>query len=121
MAWGWFRRSLCVGLIGLLPTGVLCLSAGPACAEEIIFLQDGHTLQANKTEVIGDRVRFERPSGKIVDLPKSDVLSIHHLTPPKATPATPPAAVYHDLTGQMNNEVRQQIQQQKSLAPPPRF
>jgi len=119
---GWyFRRVVDIGLCALLLTGVLWLSAGPACAEEIIFLQDGHTLQANKVEVIGDRVRIERPSGKIVDLPKSDVLSIHDLTPPNAAPATPPAVVYHDLAGQMNNEVRHQIQQQKSLAPPPRF
>ncbi len=116
-----FRWVVGIGLSALLLTGVLWLSASLACAEEIIFLQDGHTLQANKVEVIGDRVRIERPSGNIVDLPKSDVLSIHDVAPPNAAPTTPPAAAHPDLTQQMNNEVRHQIQQQKSLAPPPRF
>ncbi len=118
---GWFRWWAGIGLSGLLLTGVLWILAGSAFAEQIIFLQDGHTLQADKVEVVGDQVRITRPSGKIVDLPKSDVLSIHDVSPPVAVPNTPPAAVHPDLTQQMNNEVRQQIQQQKSLAPPPRF
>ncbi len=114
---GWFRWLLSA----LLLTGMLWLSASPGRAEQIIFLQDGHTVQADKVEVIGDRVRITRPSGKIVDLPKSDVFSIHDVTPPTAAPSAPPAAAPSDLTQQMTNEVRQQIQRQKSLAPPPRF
>ncbi len=118
---GWLRWVLGMGLCGLLLTGVFWLLPGRARAEQIIFLQDGHTLQADKVEVVGDQVRITRPSGKIVDLPKSDVLSIHDVTPPRPAPTTPSAAPPSDLTQQMNNEVRGQIQQQKSLTPPPRF
>ncbi len=109
------------GLSGVLLTGVLWLSATPARAEQIIFLQDGHTLQADKVETLGDQLRVTRPSGKIVYLPRSDVFSIHDVTPPTPAPTTPPAGVYPDLTQQMNSQVRGQIQQQKGLAPPPRF
>ncbi len=120
MARGCVRWLVGVGWSGLLLGGILPLSGSPAWAEEIIFLHDGHTVQARKVEVIGDRLRIERPSGEIVDLPRSDVLSIHDVAPPTAAPS-PPSAPRPDLTQQMNNEVRQQIQQQKRLAPPPRF
>jgi len=32
--------------------------AATASAEEIIFLQDGRTIRADKTEIIGDRIRI---------------------------------------------------------------
>ncbi len=94
-----------IGLTGLLLTGALWLFPSPVRAEEIIFFQDGRAIQADKVEVIGERVRITRPSGKIVDLPKSAVRSIHDVTPPVAAPSPPPAAPRPDLTQQMNNEV----------------
>ncbi len=115
---GWLAS---IGLTGLLLTGVLWLLPGPARAEQFVFFQDGRAIQADNVEVIGQRIRITRPSGEIVDIPKSAVRSIHDATPPSPTPSPPPAASRPDLTQQMNNEVRQQIQQQKSLAPPPRF
>lgn len=83
----------------------------PAAAEEIIFLQDGRTIQAEKTEIIGDRVRIEKPA-ETIELPRSTVLSIHRLSPPSASPAvTPPADVYRDVTQQMVDRVRREIQE----------
>ncbi len=118
---GWFRWVLGIGLCGLLLTGGAWLLPDQARAEQIIFLQDGHTVQADNVEVVGDQLRITRPSGKIVYLPRSDVFSIHDVTPPRPAPSTPSGAPPSDLTQQMTNEVRGQIQQQKSLTPPPRF
>ena len=85
------------------------LWAAPAAAEEIIFLQDGRTIRADKTEVIGDRIRIEKPA-ETIEIPRSDVLSIHPVTPPQASPGTPPPAdVYRDVTPQMTDKVRGEI------------
>ena len=99
----------------LLPIGLLVLvtASGPlaatASAEEIIFLQDGRTIRADKTEVIGDRIRIEKPA-ETIEIPRSDVLSIHPVTPPQASPGTPPPAdVYRDVTPQMTDKVRGEI------------
>ena len=99
--------SLAIGLL------VLVVASGPmaatASAEEIIFLQDGRTIQAEKTEIIGDRIRIERPAG-MIEIPRSDVLSIHPVDPPKASPSIPlPADVYRDMTPQMTDKVRREI------------
>jgi hypothetical protein len=81
----------------------------PAFAAEIIFLQDGRTIQAEKTEIIGDKIRIEKPA-ETIELPRSDVLSIHPVAPPTAPPKSPPpAAVYPDMTGQMTDKVRREI------------
>lgn len=92
--------------------GVLAgLPPGTATAGEIVFLQDGRTIQAEKTEIIGDRVRIEKPA-ETIELPRSTVLSIHRLSPPSASPAvTPPADVYRDVTQQMVDRVRREIQE----------
>lgn len=107
----------------LTPTGVLLgvlVSAFPIglampaaiSAEEIIFLQDGRTIQAEKTEIVGDRVRIERPA-ETIELPRSAVLSIHPVTPPTASPnVPPPAEAYRDMSQQMTDKVRREIQQQ---------
>jgi hypothetical protein len=80
-------------------------------AGEIVFLEDGRTIQAEKTEIIGDRVRIEKPA-ETIELPRSAVLSIHRLTPPTASPNDPPPAeVYRDLTQQMTEKVRREIQE----------
>jgi hypothetical protein len=80
-----------------------------AFAEEIIFLQDGRTIQADKTEIIGDKIRIEKPTGTI-ELPRADVLSVHPVTPRSAAPTgTPPAAVYPDMSQQMADKVRREI------------
>ena len=99
----------------LLPIGLLVLvtASGPlaatASAEEIIFLQDGRTIRADKTEIIGDRIRIEKPA-ETIEIPRSDVLSIHPVTPPQASPGTPPPAdVYRDVTPQMTDKVRGEI------------
>jgi hypothetical protein len=79
--------------------------------EVIIFLQDGRAIQAEKTEIIGDRIRIEKPA-ETIEIPRSDVLSIHPVTPPKASPGTsPPADVYRDMTPQMTDKVRREIQE----------
>ena len=78
---------------------------------EIVFLEDGRTIQADKTEIIGDRVRIEKPA-ETIELPRSAVLSIHRVTPPTASPnVSPPAEVYRDLTPQMTDKVRGEIKQ----------
>ncbi len=93
-----------VGL-ALLSLGITAVHAG-----EIVFLQDGRTIQAEKTEIVGDRVRIEKPA-ETIELPRSDVLSIHKITPPTASPSVPPPAeVYRDLTQQMTDKVRREIQ-----------
>lgn len=110
--WGssrWLGLSLVAMASWLLST--------PATAAEIIFLQDGRTIQADKTEVIGDSLRIHKPT-EIIDIPRTDVLSIHEVSPPKAPPSTPPPAeVYRDTTQQMNEKVRRDTQQ---LLIPPR-
>ena len=78
----------------------------------IIFLQDGRTIQADKAEILGDRIRIQKPT-EIIDIPRSDVLSIHPYSP--ATPPTipptipPPADTYRDITPQMTDKVRREI------------
>jgi len=110
--WGssrWFGLSLLVAACWSLST--------PAVAAETIFLQDGRTIQADKTEVIGDRLRIHKPT-EIIEVPRTDVLSIHEVSPPTAPPSTPPPAeVYRDTTQQMNEKVRRDTQQ---LLIPPR-
>jgi hypothetical protein len=105
--------SRCFG--GCLLVAASWLVSTPATAEEIIFLQDGHTIQAEKTEIIGDRLRIQTPT-EIIEIPRSDVLTTHEVSPPTAPP-TPPAEVYRDITPQMNEKARQETQQ---LLRPPR-
>jgi len=89
-----------------------------AAAGEVVFLKDGQTIQADKTEVIGDRVRSQRPTGEI-ELPRSSILSIHELTSPgSGATSPPPAKVYPGLTQDMNERVRQEIQQGKAPSRP---
>jgi hypothetical protein len=111
------RRLSGFGLFCLLTVAILWPLAVKARAEEIIFLQDGRTITADKTEVIGDRIRVTKPT-EIFDIPRSDVLTTHDVSPPTAPgTGTPPAEVYHDMTQQMNEKVRQDTQQ---LLKPPR-
>jgi hypothetical protein len=85
------------------------LWATAASAEEIIFLQDGRTIRADKTEIIGDRVRIQKPA-ETIEIPRADVLSIHPVTPPTTSPTSPPPAeVYRDVTPQMTDKVRREI------------
>jgi hypothetical protein len=102
----------------LLPVTVSGPLATTASAEKIIvFLQDGRTIQAEKTEIVGDRIRIERPS-ETIEIPRSDVLSIHPATPPQASPSTPPPTdVYRDITPQMTDKVRREIPEPCALGP----
>ncbi len=76
-----------------------------------MFLEDGRTIQAEKTEIIGDRIRIERPA-ETIELPRSAVLSIHRVSPPTTSPnVPPPAEVYPDLTQQMTDKVRREIKE----------
>ena len=43
-----------------------------------------------------------------LDIPRSDVLSIHSSAPPTVSPG--PADVYPDITRQMNDKVRREIE-----------
>jgi hypothetical protein len=95
----------------LLPAA-FCLLPTVGSAEEIIFLQDGRTIRADKVEIVGDRVRIERPS-ETIELPRSEVLSIHPISPPQASPGSPaPSDVYRDLTPQSVDKIRREIQDQ---------
>ncbi|HSD52011.1 MAG TPA: hypothetical protein VLG48_11450 [Candidatus Methylomirabilis sp.] len=86
-----------------------CLLPAVSVAGEIVFLEDGRTIQAEKTEIIGDRVRIEKPA-ETIELPRSAVLTIHRQPPPAASPnVPPPAEVYRDLTPQMTDKVRREI------------
>ena len=92
--------------IAIVLLAVVGQSAQSAIAAETIFLQDGRTIQADKVEIIGDRVRIEKPA-ETIELPRSDVLSIHPSAPPSASP---PGDVYRGITEQMNDKVRREIE-----------
>lgn len=103
-------------LAGWAAVGLLAVPL-PAAADQI-FLQDGRTIKADKAEVIGDRVRIEGAGGTI-DLPKSEVLSIHPVTSPSGTPGLPsPADTYRGITDQMTDKVRREIQDSQGKSPP---
>jgi hypothetical protein len=85
-------------------------------AGEIVFLQDGRTIQADKAEVIGDWVRIERPA-ELIELPRSAVLSIHPMSPSRPSPnVPPPAEVYRGLTHQMTDKVRREIRERPDVS-----
>jgi len=96
--------------VRLLLLSAFCLLPAVSPAEEIVFLQDGRAIHGEKVEIVGDRIRIERPS-ETIELPRSDVLSIHHISPPQVSPNVPaPAEVYRDMTQQMVDKVRREIQ-----------
>mgnify|MGYP001103308397 CR=1 FL=1 len=78
-----------------------------AGAGETIFLKDGRTIQADKVEIVGDTLRIEKPT-ETIDIPRSEVLSIHPSTPPQVSPG--PADVYRDTTRQMSDKIRREIE-----------
>ncbi len=80
--------------------------AQSAMAAETVFLQDGRTIQADKVEIVGDRVRIEKPA-ETIEIPRSEVLSIHSSAGPSASP---PGEVYRGMTEQMNDKVRREIE-----------
>jgi hypothetical protein len=91
-------------IVGLLPRS--------SDAALIIFFKDGRTLQAERTQIIGNRVRITTPT-EILEPPSSAVFSIHEVPPPTASPnGPPPADVYRDITQQMTDRVRSDIQGQ---------
>jgi hypothetical protein len=96
-----------LGLLLLAPvSGVL-----PAAREAAVsrFLQDGRTIQAEGTEILGDRIRLETPT-KTIGLPASAVLPIHPVSPPTPSPTgLPPADVYQGLTQQRTDKVRREV------------
>jgi len=115
---GWssvLKLTLC-----LLVVSAFIPSSTSFAEDLIIFLQDGRTIQAEKAEILGDRIRIQKPTGTI-DIPRSDVLSIHPYNPatpptilPTAPPTTsptipPPADTYRDITPQMTDKVRREI------------
>lgn len=77
-----------------------------AMAAETIFLKDGRTIQADKVEIVGDTLRIEKPT-ETIDIPRSEVLTIHPSAPPTVSPG--PADVYRDTTQQMNDKIRREI------------
>ena len=91
---------------------ILWLLPIPSDAALIIFFKDGRTLQAERTQIIGNRVRITTPT-EILEPPSSAVFSIHEVPPPTASPnGPPPAEVYRDITQQMTDRVRSEIQGQ---------
>ena len=100
----------------LLAVAMFVPSATSFAEDLIIFLQDGRTIQADKAEILGDRIRIQKPT-ETIDIPRSDVLSIHPIRPvaPPTTPPTtsgttpPPGDTYRDITPQMTDKVRREI------------
>jgi hypothetical protein len=106
-----FLRLFC-----LLPTLVSWSGPTPAAAAETIFLQNGRTIHAERSEIVGDRIRIEKPT-ETIELPRSAVLSIHPIAPPTASPNSPlPAEVYRDLTQQMTDKIRSENQAQPTTS-----
>jgi len=109
MWWGRRTKGIVIAAVCLGFFGPAVASAG-----EFIFLNNGRVLQADQTQIVGDTVRFETPTGSTVSVPREHVLSIHPRTPPAgllSSPAqTTPAQVYGNMTQQMNDQIRQQIQ-----------
>ena len=104
------RQGIFRGIAGCTLMAALLLAAPTGAAGEIIILQDGQTIQADTVEDLGDRYRVGRP-GASFDLPKERVMTIHPTTPPSGTPApSSPADVYKDMTREMNEKVRRDIQ-----------
>jgi hypothetical protein len=95
------------------------LTPGRASAQDVVFLQDGRTLRVDKVEVQGDRVRVERAgTGEVLDLPKSEVLSVHEAAPPLTGPGSP-AAAYPNFVQQMTDAVRSQTTTGLATRPTP--
>jgi hypothetical protein len=105
----WFGRRRGAWPIFFFCLVVLCVGqpAGRTVAAETVFLQDGRTIQADKVEIIGDTVRIQKPA-ETIDIPRSEVLTIHPSAPPKVSPG--PADVYRDTTRQMNDKLRKEIE-----------
>ncbi len=100
----------------LAALSLLGVAFGVARAEQYIFLNDGRVIQAERSEIVGDQLRFETPTGAVVEIPRRDVTSIHDRplpggAPPPSAQSTPPASVYGNMTQQMNEQVRKEIQQ----------
>jgi len=99
-----YRRALAAALV-LAATAW----AGPVWAE-IVFLEDGRVIQADRVEVRGDRVQIEN-QGMSLSVPAREVITIHPTPPPGGTPPrAAPADTYRDLPQQMNERIRQEIQ-----------
>ncbi len=96
--------------------GIARAAASRDGGRHIIFLRDGRTIQADEIKTLGDRIRVETPAGRL-DLPSSEVRSIHRLDSPSGSASDPPPAeVYRGLTQQMTDRVRGQIQEQSRPA-----
>jgi hypothetical protein len=93
--------------LALVLVACVCRFSVRSAYAETIFLQDGRTIQADKVEIVGDTVRIEKPA-ETIELPRSQVLSIHPSAAPRVTPG--PADVYGDTTRQMNDKIRGEIE-----------
>ncbi len=60
---------------------------------QIIFLQNGQTIQGETIEPHGEQLRVQTPGGPI-DLPSSRVLSIHPMDSPTGSPPSRPPPRY---------------------------
>ncbi len=105
-----------LGWLAVLALGGLWVR--PALADTI-FLQDGRTIQADRVEVLGDRVRIERQGHETIDLPKSRVLSVHPPCP-APVPVPAPAAVYPNFVEQMSERVRGELNSNPNFPARPR-
>jgi hypothetical protein len=95
------------------------LALGPAfsvpAGADTVFLEDGRTIQVDSVEIVGDRVRLKRV-GEVIEVPRSQVTSIH--TPPRpAAPQAPPAAVYPGFVEQMTDRVRGEVESGMNRGP----
>ncbi len=96
-----------------------CWPVPSAVATEIIFLHSGETVQAEGTQIIGDRVRVTLPAGNTVEIPGSDILSVHpYPSQQPSTGSSNPAETYQGITQQMTDKVRRELMEQSQKTPP---
>jgi hypothetical protein len=94
-------------LLALALVACVCRFSVRSAYAETIFLQDGRTIHGDKVEIVGDTVRIEKPA-ETIELPRSQVLSIHPSAAPRVSPG--PADVYRDTTREMNDKIRGEIE-----------
>jgi hypothetical protein len=100
------RKVVSFALLLLFAAG---LQPKSGSATEFIFLRDGRVIQADKIEIQGDRLRITKPA-ETIEVPRSEVSSIHSSSPPNPSAGpSAPAEVYRDMTQQMNDKVRREI------------
>lgn len=117
---------------GVAAAAVLACGLAPAAAgaEDLVVLRDGRQLRVERAETLPDRVRVETgpagvlelprdvpalPAGpRTVDLPRAEVLAVFPV-PNLPAETRPHAERYGDITRQLTDQVRRDLQRSWSL------